>query len=36
VAAGAFFVLGTASLSALGWEHDRSEPVIRSWNEVNP
>jgi broad specificity phosphatase PhoE len=30
---GKYFVLGTASLSALGYEHDRSEPVIRLWNE---
>ncbi len=35
-AAGAYFVLGTASVSALGWEHDRAEPVIRSWNEPAP
>ena len=34
VAAGRYFVLGTASLSALGYEHDGSEPVIRLWNEV--
>ena len=31
--AGNRFVLGTASLSALGYEHDRSEPAIRLWNE---
>jgi probable phosphoglycerate mutase len=30
---GRWFVLGTASLSSLGYEHDRSEPVIRLWNE---
>ena len=30
---GKYFVLGTASLSVLGYEHDRSEPVIRLWNE---
>lgn len=35
-AAGRYFVLGTASLSTLGYEHDRSEPVIRRWNEVAP
>jgi broad specificity phosphatase PhoE len=34
-AAGKYFVLGTASLSALGYEHDISEPVVRWWNEVN-
>jgi broad specificity phosphatase PhoE len=32
--AGRLFVLGTASLSALGYEHDRSEPVIRLWDEM--
>jgi len=30
--AGRYFVLGTASLSAVGYEHDRSEPVIRFWD----
>jgi broad specificity phosphatase PhoE len=33
---GRYFVLGTASLGALGYEHDRSEPVIRFWNETVP
>lgn len=33
-AAGRFFVLLTASLSALGYEHDLSEPVIRFWNDT--
>jgi probable phosphoglycerate mutase len=32
--AGKYFLLGTASLSALGYEHDRSEPVIRLWDEM--
>jgi len=32
--AGRYFVLGTASLSAVGYEHDRSEPVIRFWDET--
>lgn len=32
--AGAHLVLGTASLSALGYDHDLSEPAIRLWNEV--
>ena len=32
--AGKYFLLGTSSLSALGYEHDRSEPVIRLWNEM--
>ncbi|ESZ47557.1 MULTISPECIES: histidine phosphatase family protein [unclassified Mesorhizobium] len=30
---GAHFVLDTASLSILGYEHDLSEPVIRRWNQ---
>lgn len=34
--AGCHFVLGTASLSALGYEHDRAEPVIRAWNQLPP
>ena len=32
--AGRLFVLGTASLSVLGYEHNRSEPVIRLWDEM--
>jgi probable phosphoglycerate mutase len=28
------FVLGTASLSVLGYEHNRDEPAIRLWNDV--
>lgn len=32
--AGRYFVLGTASLSAVGYEHDQSEPVIRLWDET--
>ena len=32
--AGRYFLLGTASLSAMGYEHDRSDPVIRFWNEM--
>ena len=31
--AGRFFLLGTASLSALGYEHGLAEPVIRLWND---
>ncbi|MBP1183473.1 putative phosphoglycerate mutase [Methylobacterium sp. PvR107] len=30
--AGALLVLGTASISVLGYEHDRTEPVLRAWN----
>jgi probable phosphoglycerate mutase len=33
-AAGRYFVLGTASLSAVGYEHDRSDPAIHLWNEM--
>jgi probable phosphoglycerate mutase len=32
--AGRYLLLRTASLNALGYEHDRSEPVIRLWDEV--
>jgi broad specificity phosphatase PhoE len=32
--AGRYLVLGTASLSELGYEHDRSEPVIRLWDDM--
>ncbi|HXX85092.1 MAG TPA: histidine phosphatase family protein [Casimicrobiaceae bacterium] len=32
-AAGRFFLLGTASLSALGYEHTLAEPVIRLWDD---
>ena len=31
-AGGRYLVLGTASLSALGYEHNLAEPVIRQWN----
>jgi broad specificity phosphatase PhoE len=31
---GKYFLLGTAALSVLGYEHDRSEPAIRLWNET--
>ncbi len=33
-AAGRLFVLGTASLSALTYEHDRAHPVVGLWNEL--
>ena len=29
-----FLLLTTASVSALGYEHDLSEPVIRLWNDT--
>ena len=32
--AGKYFLLGTGSLSAVGYEHDRSDPVIRFWDEM--
>jgi broad specificity phosphatase PhoE len=28
------FVLGIAALCALGYDHDRTEPVIRLWNQL--
>ena len=30
-----YLVLNTASVSALGYEHDLSEPVIRLWNDTH-
>lgn len=33
-AGGADLLLGTTSLSALGYEHDIEEPVIRAWNDT--
>jgi broad specificity phosphatase PhoE len=33
-AGGQYFLLSTASLSALSYEHHLSEPVIRLWNET--
>jgi probable phosphoglycerate mutase len=33
-AAGRYFVLSTASLSALSFEHNRDEPVIRLWDDT--
>lgn len=32
---GESFVLSTASLCALGFEHDATEPVVRLWNEIS-
>ena len=33
-ASGSYFLLGTASLSALSYEHDESQPVIRLWDDT--
>ena len=33
-AIGRYFLLSTASLSALGYEHNLSEPVIRLWDDA--
>jgi broad specificity phosphatase PhoE len=33
LSAGKYFLLSTASLSALGYEHNLSQPVIRLWND---
>ena len=35
VAAGRYFFLETASLSALGYQHTLSEPVVRLWNDAH-
>jgi probable phosphoglycerate mutase len=34
-AAGQYFLLSTASLSELGYEHNLSQPVIQLWNDTN-
>jgi probable phosphoglycerate mutase len=33
-AAGRYFLLGTASVSALSYEHNESEPAIRFWDDT--
>jgi broad specificity phosphatase PhoE len=33
--AGKYFLLSTASLSALSYEHDLSQPVIQLWNDLS-
>lgn len=30
---GAYFLLGTAALCVLGYEHDRTEPAVQLWND---
>ena len=35
VAAGRYFFLETASLSALGYQHTLSEPAVRLWNDAH-
>jgi probable phosphoglycerate mutase len=32
---GAYFLLGTASVSVLGYDHNMAEPVIRQWNDTS-
>jgi probable phosphoglycerate mutase len=31
---GRLFYLGTATLSVLGYDHDKAEPVVRLWNDA--
>jgi probable phosphoglycerate mutase len=31
---GRLFMLGTTSISVLGYEHDKDEPAVQSWNEM--
>jgi broad specificity phosphatase PhoE len=33
---GALLALGTTTLSILGYEHDKTEPVIKLWNDARP
>jgi broad specificity phosphatase PhoE len=33
--AGRYWILGTTSLSAVGYEHNKSEPVLRLWNDMS-
>ena len=33
---GRLFLLSTTTLSILGYEHDKTEPVVRLWNDVRP
>jgi hypothetical protein len=34
-AGGRYLLLGTASLSLLGYEHNLAEPAIRLWNDTH-
>jgi broad specificity phosphatase PhoE len=34
-AGGKYFLLSTASLSTLGYEHNLSQPVVQLWNDTN-
>ena len=34
-AAGQYFLLGTAALSILTYEHDKTEPAVRLWNDLH-
>ena len=33
---GRLFMLSTTTLSILGYDHDKSEPTIRLWNDIRP
>jgi len=33
---GRLFLLSTTTLSILGYDHDKGEPVIRLWNDIRP
>jgi broad specificity phosphatase PhoE len=33
---GRLFLLNTTTLSILGYEHDKTEPVLRLWNDLRP
>jgi broad specificity phosphatase PhoE len=33
---GSLFLLNTTTLSILGYDHDKTEPVTRLWNDVRP
>ncbi|HUK84198.1 MAG TPA: histidine phosphatase family protein, partial [Verrucomicrobiae bacterium] len=33
---GRLFLLDTTTLSILGYDHDKSEPIIHLWNDARP